>query len=605
MCGITAYVGDDDVVPRVVTGLRNLEYRGYDSAGVAVQSEGGLAVCKHSGEISDLAPRIRERTPEGTAGVGHTRWSTHGPPTDANAHPHVDCTGRVAVVHNGVVENHATLATELRAAGHAFQSETDTEVVPHLVEDYLDAGRGPEAAFRAAVDRLEGQYALAMLVDGTDAVYATRRGSPLVLGLSDVGNHLASDVSAFLEFTDEVVYLEDGDVLVLRGDGARLTDAEGDPVDRPVEVVDWDPDDATKAGYEHYMLKEIHEQPRALARSLRGRVDAEEETVSLSAVPPEAVADVERVQAVACGTSYHAARYVASYLRERGVPATATLASEYATAPRPVDERTLVVGVSQSGETADTLEAVRAARDRGARTLAVTNVVGSTLARECAEAVFIHAGPEIGVAATKTFSSQVVTLLALGERLASAVTGSPADDRAGLLSSLAGLPAAAEAVLEGDAVAPLARRYLDREGVFFLGRGYGLPVALEGALKFKEITYGHAEGFPAGELKHGPLALVTRETPVFAVFTGAHDAKMANNVREVAARGAPVVAVGPEDALAGLSAPEETLTVPQAHPAVAGVLTNLHLQLLAYHVAAEHGREIDKPRHLAKSVTVE
>jgi glucosamine--fructose-6-phosphate aminotransferase (isomerizing) len=605
MCGITACVADDDVLDELLTGLGNLEYRGYDSSGIAVpRGDDDLTVVKRAGEIEALRRAVDETTPGGRIGIGHTRWSTHGPPTDENAHPHTDCTGAVSVVHNGIIENHESLRRELTQRGHSFTSDTDTEVIPHLVEEGLADGLTTAEAFRRAVDRLEGSFAVVLLVAGEGSLHATRRGSPLVLGLDGDRRFLASDVPSFLEYTDRVVHLEDGDVVEVGPDGYAVTDADGDPVARQRTTVDWMPEDATRGGYEHYMLKEINEQPTALERTIQGRI-GDDGGVTLSSFPPGTFADVSQVQFVACGTSYHAALYAREHLVESGVPAYAFRAGEYATTPAPVDGRTLVVAVTQSGETADTLQSVRHARDAGARTLAVTNVVGSTAARECDDALFIRAGPEIGVAATKTFSSQVTALSLLGERLVEDVTGSPSDDRAARTAAFRRLPSDVKRVLEDSPVARLADEYRDRDAYFFIGRGVGHPVALEGALKFKEITYEHAEGFGSAQLKHGPLALVTEETPVVAVFDGRHEEKALANVEEVRARGAPVIAIGGEDSRAVREVADEFLPVPSTHPDATGVLANVQLQLVSYHVADLLGRSIDKPRNLAKSVTVE
>ncbi|WP_336035107.1 glutamine--fructose-6-phosphate transaminase (isomerizing) [Halobacterium yunchengense] len=606
MCGITAVAGpgDEDVVDVLLGGLRNLEYRGYDSAGVATPGDGGVSVVKREGGIDDLASALDAAAVAGSVGVGHTRWSTHGAPTDANAHPHTDCDDRVAVVHNGIIENYSTLREELLARGHSFTSDTDTEVVPHLVAERLAAGASAAEAFRDTVARLDGRYAVAMVVDGEDAVYAARDGSPLVVGVGDDRRFVASDVPSFLEHTADVVFLEDGDVVRVTADDHVVTDADGRRADRDVNTVDWQPEDAERDGFDHYMLKEIHEQPAAVERAVNGRITAAG-GVDLDGFPPGSFGDVDDVQIVACGTSYHAALYARQLLAERGVPTQVFSAGEYATTPAPVGDDTLVVGVTQSGETADTLASLQAAADRGARTLAVTNVVGSTAARTCDDALFIRAGPEIGVAATKTFSSQVATLTLLAERLAEDVTGSVPEERAAVLRALERLPSDLQDVLDRAAVEPLAAQFRDRDGHFFIGRGVAYPVALEGALKFKEITYEHAEGFAAGELKHGPLALVTPDTPVFAVFSGRHDDKTLNNVEEVASRGAPVVGVASEESTDVVDAVDEFLPIPDTHPVAAGVLANVQLQLVSYHVADLLGRSIDKPRNLAKSVTVE
>jgi glucosamine--fructose-6-phosphate aminotransferase (isomerizing) len=600
MCGIIARVDADPVAADLVEGLSTLEYRGYDSAGIAVLGSSGLSCVKTAGEITDLRRRLETGGyPDGTVGVGHTRWSTHGPPTDANAHPHTDCTGRVAVVHNGIIDNHDRLRRELRARGHEFSSDTDSEVMSHLLESHLDAGDPPEEAFRRAVARLEGSYALAAVFEGSDTVFAARSGSPLVLGVAEDGHLLASDVPAFLDVTDEVVYLQDGDLAVVGRDGYRLYGADGEPVERPVERVNWAAEDARKGEHEHFMLKEIHEQPTTLTQALEGRI-GEDGTVSLEEFPPGAFESVSGVHLVGCGTSYHAALYAERLLIDHGLPAQAFLASEYV--PVGADRNLLVVGITQSGETADTLEALRAASGAGARTLALTNVVGSTAARETDETLYIRAGPEIGVAATKTFVSQLATLLVLADRLTRDVGTTPPEPAA--LQALRSLPKAVESVTTSTEAAELARKYHRSEAFFFIGRGLAYPVALEGALKLKEISYRHAEGFPAGELKHGPLALVTEDTPVFAVFTGTDDGRTLSNVREVQARGAPVVGVAPAGREVG-SVVDHLLSVPETHPLVAAVPATVQLQLLSYHVADLLERPIDKPRNLAKSVTVE
>jgi len=605
MCGITAYVGDGNALGGLLTGLENLEYRGYDSAGIAVKDGRRLQVVKREGEVPELRDALGGQRLPGPIGIGHTRWSTHGPPSDENAHPHTGCEGRVAVVHNGIIDNYERLRTELQADGHAFESDTDTEVVPHLIEQELAAGEDPAAAFRAAVARIEGSYAIACLVDEADVVYAARQGSPLVLGQADGQYFLASDVPAFREFTDEVVYLEDGDVVTVRRDGYEITDPSGVPLARSVETVDWDPEAAGKSGYPHYMLKEIHEQPEALRQTLHGRVEALTGRIELDEFPPGGFEGISEVQLVAMGTSYHAAMYAASLLSARGVAANAYLAGEYAERPLPAAGDTLVVAVTQSGETADTMNAIRRAGDAGARTLAVTNVVGSSVTRECDDALFIRAGPEIGVAATKTFSSQVATLMLLGERIAEDVTRVQSAETRGVIEALAELPGDVQQVIDQSPARAVAEALYDCEAYFFLGRGPAYPVALEGALKTKEISYEHAEGFAASELKHGPLALVTEETPVFGIVTDADDTKTLGNLREVQARDAPVIAIVPASASQAVEFADYVLTVPETHPETVGILANVQLQIVAYYAADLLGRPIDKPRNLAKSVTVE
>ncbi|MFC4987461.1 glutamine--fructose-6-phosphate transaminase (isomerizing) [Saliphagus infecundisoli] len=602
MCGIIGRIGSGNALDHLLTGLENLEYRGYDSAGVAVQNGAGIEIRKRSGRVSELEETID--APEGRVGIGHTRWSTHGPPTDENAHPHTDATEDVAVVHNGIVENHADLRNRLADRGHDFTSDTDTEVIPHLVQANLDAGFDNEAAFRRAVEELEGSYAVAVMIAGDHTIYAARSGSPLVVGVDDDAGeyYLASDVPAFLEYTDRVVYLEDGDVAIIGPDGADFTDLAGEPVPRTPETIDWDPEQAGKGEYDHFMLKEIYEQPTSLAQAVEGRID---DGIDLEEFPPGAFEGIDRVQFVACGTSYHAAMYGALSLTQAGVDARALLANEYGASSPPVDDRTLVVAVTQSGETADTLSALRRAVRKGARTVTVTNVVGSTAAREADDSLLIRAGPEIGVAATKTFSSQAVALTLLAGRIVEdALAGDGLSDLDSLLAAADRLPGDIERLLTESDAAEIARRYRDSRSYFFLGRGQGYPVALEGALKFKEITYEHAEGFASGELKHGPLALVTEETPVFTVFTGIEDDRTLANAEEAATRGAPVIAICPADHPAADVA-DAHLEIPETDPRLAGLLANVQLQLLSYHAAELLDRPIDKPRNLAKSVTVE
>jgi glucosamine--fructose-6-phosphate aminotransferase (isomerizing) len=599
MCGIVGYVSRDrqtDARSVLEDGLSNLEYRGYDSAGVALANE-DVTVVKREGTVEVLLDALDERSTHAVpAGIGHTRWSTHGEPSDVNAHPHTDCADRIAVVHNGIIENYDDLRAELREAGHEFESATDTEVVPHLIESALSDGADRATAFRTAVDSLEGSYAVAAVFEEDDTVYAARQDSPLVVGVGSDGYYLASDVPAFIEHTDRVLYLDDGEFARLTPADASVTDAGGGPVEKTIRTVDWDAEGAGKSGYDHYMLKEIQEQPRALRKCLRGRVDEIDRTIDLEL---EGVGDVEHVHLVACGTSYHAALYGAQILREQGIPAQTFVASEYDRAA-PACSDPLVIGVTQSGETADTLGALRTARATGAKTLAVTNTVASTAARECDHALHVRAGPEISVAATKTFASQQVALHALALWL----SAGRVDQRR--IAGLRSLPEQVQTVLDESAAREVAAEYADSSAFFFVGRGHQQPVALEGALKLKEITYRHAEGFAAGELKHGPLALVQDDTPLVALVTGGDERarKTVSNVKEVQTRGAPVIAV--TDGSAGVEKyAQHVLSIPETDPVFAPVLANVQLQLFAYWTARELGRAIDKPRHLAKSVTVE
>jgi glucosamine--fructose-6-phosphate aminotransferase (isomerizing) len=604
MCGIIGYIGDEHALPILRRGLSNLDYRGYDSAGVALAGS-GIDVYKKRGELSELVEILPE-TSATTTGIGHTRWSTHGEPTDANAHPHTNESGDVAVVHNGIIENYDTLRTELESRGHEFTSGTDTEVVPHLVEEALASGDDLTDVVSGVVDRLNGSFALGVVAAGHDGIVAARRGSPLVLGFADHGTFLASDVPAFLEHTRRVSYPEDGDVIHITADGATVY-ADGETVSRDIVEVDWDAEAAEKGGYDHYMLKEIHEQPTALRQAISGRIDQVRGQVDLELdLPAEYLNSLEEVQLVACGTSYHAALYAAKLLEEYAdVRASAEIASEYEFTGGRDPWRTLVVAVTQSGETADTLSALRRAKRAGARTLAVTNTLGSTVTREADDTVFIRAGPEIGVAATKTFCSQVATLALVTVYIGrQRETVSSAEARE-LLSHLRGLPGAVQQVLDREEqVRAVAEEYGNGDAFFFVGRRLGAPVALEGALKLKEISYDHAEGFPAGELKHGPLALVTSETPVLAVLTeGSKPSETLNNVKEVESRGAPVIGCA-SDVVDAEKFVDEVFGVPELGE-LEPLVANVYFQLFSYHVANFNDRSIDKPRNLAKSVTVE
>jgi len=602
MCGIIGCVGRGErTLETLVDGLERLEYRGYDSAGVGLLN-GSIEVCKTAGEIANLRETLEGRSLGGAIGIGHTRWSTHGPPTDANAHPHTDCTGDIAVVHNGIIENYQSLQDELREEGHTFTSDTDTEVVPHLIERGIEAGQSAETAFRTAIDTLEGSYAIAALIRGEEAILAARNDSPLVVGVGEQDSgyedqyFLASDVPAFRQHSGRVIYVEDGEIVRL-DDSLHITDSDGEQVEKTVHTVEWDAEETGKSGYDHFMLKEIHEQPRALRQCLSGRVDELSGTVDIGEIGDIAPSSVHFV---AMGTSYHAGLYGAHLFQQAGTPAQAFHASEYATSTPPIEDAT-VVGITQSGETADTLSALREARKRGARTVAVTNTVGSTADRECDGTLLIRSGPEIGVAASKTFTGQLAAL-----NLFSLATVESQQNRREVVPALRELPGDGQSILDDSRAAEIAEAYHDARAYFFIGRSYQYPVALEGALKLKEISYEHAEGFSAGDLKHGPLALVDQDTPVFAMVTGDDEIarKTVGNIKEVEARDAPVVAVTDRQSDADLYA-DHVLEVPETNPRAGAVLTNIQLQLVSYHVANKLGRPIDKPRNLAKSVTVE
>ncbi|MXR19464.1 glutamine--fructose-6-phosphate transaminase (isomerizing) [Halobacterium bonnevillei] len=600
MCGIAGYIGPGDAGSIVHQGLQNLEYRGYDSVGIALASD-DVTVSKTEGEVNELTV---PQTENPSTGIGHTRWSTHGEPTTKNAHPHTDCTGDVAVVHNGIIENYDDLKSELRES-HIFESDTDTEVIPHLIETHLADDVSLLTAVQRTTQELEGSYAIAVTAAGHDGVVVVREDSPLLLGHSDDATYIGSDATAFIEHTDRVTYLESGDLAHLTDDDVTIYN-DGEEVERDTETLDWDADAAGKGGYDHYMLKEIHEQPPALRQAISGRINELATSVDLDVDLPEAyLQSVEEIQIIACGTSYHAGLYAAELLEEHAdVRVSVEIASEYTFNGGRDPWRTLVLAITQSGETADTLSALREAKRSGARTLALTNTLGSTVTREADDTVFIRAGPEIGVAATKTFVSQVATVTLLTVYLGQVRDSISTENASELLSSVRDLPGAVQQVLDQEqAIKETAQAYADSDSFFYIGRDAGHPVALESALKLKEISYDHAEGFPAGELKHGPLALVTPNTPVIALLTEqTRPEKTLNNVKEVKSRGAPVIGVSSDPATT--SHVDTTFDIPQCGP-MEPVVANVALQLFAYYIANEKDRSIDKPRNLAKSVTVE
>jgi glutamine---fructose-6-phosphate transaminase (isomerizing) len=607
MCGIVGYVGPDDALPVILEGLRRLEYRGYDSAGVALV-DGALTVNKRAGKLSELDALLEERgAPTGSLGIGHTRWATHGEPNDRNAHPHTDCDGNVAVIHNGIVENFAAIRTELEKRGHTFASETDTEVVAHLIEEQEGALAD---RVRAAIRQLEGAYALVVVsADEPDVIVGVKVSSPLIVGLGDGENLLASDIPAVLERTRRVVPVSEDQVVELRADAVRITDLDGNEVTAEPFDVTWDVARAQKGGYDDFMLKEIHEQPAAIRDTLVGRTDATGR-VALDEVSldPDVLREVGKVFVVACGTAYHSG-LVAKYAIEHWarVPVEIEIASEFRYRDPVLGPDTLTIAVSQSGETIDTLEAARHAARQGSRVLAVTNTVGSSLAREADGVMYTHAGPEIGVAATKTFATQMVALHLVALYLSQLRATIYPEEVSEVLARMDELPDHVDRTLALDEQAlAIARRISGSSDVLFIGRHTGYPSALEGALKLKEISYLHAEGYPAGELKHGPIALIEEGVPVVAVATACHVyPKMLSNIQEVRARGADVIAVASEgdDRVGDLA--NDVLLVPRVHELLAPVVVTPPLQFLAYHVAKLRGCDVDQPRNLAKSVTVE
>jgi glucosamine--fructose-6-phosphate aminotransferase (isomerizing) len=608
MCGIVGYVGSRHAPPLVLEALHRLEYRGYDSAGIAAVEDGNLTVEKAAGRIAALEQRLNGHELGGTTAIAHTRWATHGAPTDENAHPHTDCGGTIALAHNGIIENASALRAELEKRGHVFRSDTDTEVVAHLIEDlYKDSLTD---AVVAALRSLEGTYGLAIISSrepGT--LVAARMGSPLLVGVGDGENFVASDAAAMVEHTRSVIYLDDGELAVLRPDGYHVYDSETARIEKKVRTIDWDLDAVERGGYRHFMLREIMEQPISVANTLRGRSLEDEGTARLGGLnlSDDDLLDVDRVILTACGTSWHAA-LIGEYLLEEyaRVPCEVEYASEFRYRNPIVDEDTLVIGISQSGETADTLAALREASKRGARTIGIVNVVGSTIAREVDGGIYLHAGPEIGVASTKAFTSQVTALMLFTLRMARLRNLSVLQGRA-VVEALRALPEQVrQVVARADGIEAIAERFSRASNALYLGRGYNFPVALEGALKLKEISYIHAEGYPAAEMKHGPIALIDEMMPVVVVAPkdGTY-AKIVSNVQEVKARGGRVIAVVTEGDEEITELADYVFPIPSTIDALTPVLSVLPLQLFAYHIAVRRGCDVDKPRNLAKSVTVE
>ncbi|UPT75128.1 MAG: glutamine--fructose-6-phosphate transaminase (isomerizing) [Elusimicrobiota bacterium] len=617
MCGIVAYAGGRQAVPILLEGLKRLEYRGYDSAGVAVVSEGRIGLSRSVGKLANLDALLAGAPLLGHLGLGHTRWATHGGPSEANAHPHLDCAGEVAVIHNGIIENHGELKDALTAVGHAFRSGTDTEVVSHLIEEELKrvepstAEAELVAAVRAALKRVRGAYALAVIwTRAPGTIVAAKHDSPLVVGLGDGENFIASDVPALLKHTRSVVYLEDGELAILTGRGCEFLDRHGRPSNKIPTVIEWDDSAAEKSGYRHFMLKEIHEQPRAVEATLRGRLlplnrgVLERET----GMSGEYLRSLTGVHFVACGTSWHAAT-VGKYLIERhaGIPAQVETASEFRYRKPVLKPGTLVVALSQSGETADTLAAVRMAKSQDLKALAISNTVGSAISRASDFNLPTRCGPECGVASTKAFTGQLAALSVLALHLAAARGAAPESESLEWAAQLLTLPDLLRRALELDGqVREIAKEFMASEHFLFIGRGVNYPTALEGALKLKEISYIHAEGFAAGEMKHGPLALIDAAMPVLAIATQADTLeKTLSNIEEARARGARVIALVTrgERRLDGKA--EHVLELPACGEFLSPAVAAVPLQLLAYHIADLRGCDVDQPRNLAKSVTVE
>jgi len=611
MCGIVGTVGaDPGAVDVLVEGLKRLEYRGYDSAGVALLDGGEILTRRAEGKLANLEKVLRAQPVDGSVGIGHTRWATHGAPSERNAHPH-RC-GSVAVVHNGIIENHIALRDKIRADGGEVLSDTDSELVAHLVDERVRGGMDLASAVRDACAELEGSYALAVICEGEPEkiVAAKNGGSPIILGLGEGRSYLGSDIPAILSYTRQMVFIEDGDLAVLTAEGIAVTDSAGQSVERPPKQIAWDPVSVEKGGYDRFMQKEIFEQPRAITDTIGTRVLEAEQDIDLDGIDfsPEAVAKIHRIVLIACGTAWHACM-VGKYMIEQmaGISVEIDLASEFRYRQPVIDENCMVGLVSQSGETADTLAGLREGRARGARIFAVCNMRESTIARESDDVLYTHAGPEIGVASTKAFTTQVVALYMLAVKLGIAKGKLSEEEVRSALHDLVRLPRLVEQTLKMDAaVREVARKYFHASNFLFLGRGVMFPIALEGALKLKEISYIHAEGYAAGEMKHGPIALIDEDMPVVVIAekSPVYD-KVISNLEEVRTRGGRVIAIATEGDEAIADRAEEVLYIPELTGPLSSIIATIPLQFLAYHVATLKGTDIDQPRNLAKSVTVE
>ncbi|MCC6964198.1 MAG: glutamine--fructose-6-phosphate transaminase (isomerizing) [candidate division Zixibacteria bacterium] len=608
MCGIVAYIGKRPASPILINGLKRLEYRGYDSAGIALIEDGQVIFEKAAGKIRVLEDLIEGKSFQATAGIAHTRWATHGVPNDINAHPHLDCHGKIAVVHNGIIENFKTLRSFLERRGHTFESDTDTEIIAHLIEEYYDDNL--TRAVQLAMSQVEGTYGIAVIsLDAPDVIVAARHGSPLALGLGENENLVASDVSAMLEHTKKVVYLNEGEVATVSRHGIQISTMDNVPVPTKYQEIEWDLDQLEKSGFDHFMLKEIYEQPTTIRNAMRGRLNYEEGTSRLSGLKLQydQLLHVKRIILSACGTSWHAA-LCGEYMIEEfaRIPVEVEYASEFRYRAPIIDEGTLVFVISQSGETADTLAALREAKRKGATVLGICNVVGSTIARETDGGIYIHAGPEIGVASTKAFTSQVTVLALLTILLARQRSMSMEKGRQ-LIEALELIPDQVTHLLRNDhVIREIAEQYARTNNFLYLGRGVNFPVALEGALKLKEISYIHAEGYPAAEMKHGPIALIDENMPVVVLAQQdmVYD-KVISNIQEVKARNGKIIALATEgdEEIARLA--NHVIYLPKVPYMLNPIIAAIPLQLLAYHIAVLRGCDVDQPRNLAKSVTVE
>ncbi|MDD2850704.1 MAG: glutamine--fructose-6-phosphate transaminase (isomerizing) [Desulfuromonadaceae bacterium] len=609
MCGIVGYIGNQEATPIILEGLKKLEYRGYDSAGIATLGNGVSAICRSQGKLVNLENALREQPLSGTVGIGHTRWATHGRPSEINAHPHK--AGSVIVVHNGIIENYLQLREELKQAGHNFKSETDTEVIAHLVEETLRSEPDYEKAVRLSLARLRGAYAVCILNENDpECLIAAKLGSPMVVGLGELEFFVASDIPAILAYTREMVFMEDGELVLFRRGVAHFSTIAGASLTKIARHIDWSPMMAEKGGYRHFMLKEIHEQPRAVRDTIAGRLLEGEGDVYLEDLTfsDRQLAAIKRIVIIACGTSWHAALvgkfYIEGVCR---IPVEVDIASEFRYRNPVVDDHTLAIVISQSGETADTLAALREAKSRGAMNMAICNVVDSSIARESGNVIYTHAGPEIGVASTKAFVTQLTALYLFAIRLGRANCSLDVEHGRRMILSLKKVPGLLEEALKlNEDTENIAKKYMNARDFLYLGRGKNFPIALEGALKLKEISYIHAEGYPAGEMKHGPIALIDEDVPVVVLVPkGSAFEKTLSNMEEVIARGGRVIAICSTGDGDSLGKAETVIEVPNLDEDLDPLLLSVPLQLLAYHIAVLKGTDVDQPRNLAKSVTVE
>ncbi|MBR5467942.1 MAG: glutamine--fructose-6-phosphate transaminase (isomerizing) [Firmicutes bacterium] len=611
MCGIVGYIGRQQAPPILMEGLSKLEYRGYDSAGIAVHDGHKINMLKAEGKLKNLAAKLSENPVEGCVGIGHTRWATHGAPSDVNSHPHTSEDMTIAVVHNGIIENYLSIKEELSAKGYRFVSETDTETVAHLIDFYYKAGNDFFDSVFMALDRIEGAYALGILCkDYPDTLIAVRKNCPLVVGIGEGENFIASDIPAILHHTRDVYFLDDNEIAVIKTDDIKIFDREKNTVEREVFNVKWDIDAAEKGGYEHFMIKEINEQPKIVQDVVSRRIPESSDTIDLEGINlrKEDLEKINRIYVVACGTAYHAG-LIGKHLIEKvaRIPVVADVASEFRYKDPILDEHTLLIVVSQSGETADTLEALRIAKRNNARVLAVVNAVGSSIAREADDVFYILAGPEISVASTKAFSAQVVALELIAFHIAMEVGKMTKEEFAEIKEELYALPAKISTILQKDKIEKLlAEKYLQSKNVFFIGRGLDYLISMEGSLKLKEIAYLHSEAYAAGELKHGPIAMIEDSTLVIALATQEElFEKTLSNIKEVKARGAKVIAIALEGNDGFKGEVDDVIYIPRANKMITPILANIPAQLFAYYVAYGLGTDIDQPRNLAKSVTVE